>query len=46
MTFLDTNAFYYASKLSRNTNIDEEKLRQFIKENEVAISSVSFLSFS
>ena len=45
MTFLDTNAFYYASKLSRNTNIDEEKLRQFIKENAVAISSVSLFEF-
>ena len=45
MIFLDTNAFYYASQISVNNDIDCEKLRAFIKNNEMAISSVSFYEF-
>lgn len=42
--FLDTNAFYYAAGLS-NGDIETEKLREYISQNEVAISSVSFYEF-
>lgn len=45
MIFLDTNAFYYASQISINNDIDSKKLRAFIKSNEMAISSVSFYEF-
>ena len=42
--FMDTNAFYYAAGLS-NGDIETEKLREYISQNEVAISSVSFYEF-
>lgn len=45
MIFIDTNAFYYALQISNNENVDDEKLRNFIFENNVAISSVSFFEF-
>lgn len=44
MIFLDTNAFYYAAELS-NGNIETEKLKRYISQNEVAVSSVSFYEF-
>ena len=46
MIFLDTNAFYYASQISINNDIDSKKLRAFIKSNEMAISSVSFYEYN
>lgn len=45
MVFIDTNAFYYALQISTNESVDDEKLRKFIIENDVAISSVSFFEF-
>ncbi len=45
MFFIDTNAFYYALQISNNESVDDDKLRDFISKNDVAISSVSFFEF-
>ncbi len=45
MIFIDTNAFYYALQISNNESVDDDKLRDFISKNDVAISSVSFFEF-
>lgn len=45
MVFLDTNAFYYASQISNNEHVDDYKLREYIENNDISISSVSFFEF-
>ena len=44
MYVIDTNAFYYAAEISKFT-YSKEKLKEFIKNNDIVISSTSLFEF-